>query len=96
MVYGGEAIGKGVGQHPRAVSTHAQTGQINPPIIDTIILQRLIQHCVQLPDIEDFTDRTLRRDNDEREILVMLDPGGQSVAVQILQVIAAFARTMQI
>ena len=81
-------------QRPRAVTAHAQAGQIHTILVHVILLNNRIQERIEHCGIPAAT-RTLRRDENEWERAVAFGELGQAVDFDLGEIAARLARAVQ-
>src|SRR5690606_35357924 len=80
---------------PRAVTTHAQTGEINAIGIHAIVGGDFIEQLKQRFIFPKLSCRTLRRDDDERKVCALFHMTERTVNRYAVDVVAALAGAVQ-
>ncbi len=91
---GGEPIRVRGGEGPGAVAAHAQAGEVNAVLVDPVVVDHVIEQGVQGVGVP-ASAGALRRDQDEGEILALGDQLGRAVELDLLEVIARLAGSVQ-
>src|ERR1700730_8380045 len=92
---GSKTLGIGDGHSPRPESSHTQPCQIEALRINAILAHGLGKHCFEYISVPATPAYTLGRQDNEREIMLILQELSQSLVCHKCRVIATFTCPME-